>query len=965
MEKRLLSVLLAVIMVVTLMPTMVFAADYIDTQGHWGEQAINRWSGYGVVEGKGNGIFDPDGFMTRAEATQVFANLFKLEAKADLQDYTDVGFGDWYDAPIAKCISAGIIEGYGDGIIDPNGTITREMFFVMFCRALGIKAVGTAEKNISDALDILDYAKGYINALVNKGYIQGTTSSEDGIIVEPKQNINRASAMSLMDKTIKTYVDTIEKITAGDGLTLIVVDNANVTFDKSTKNAEVYVFGKNVTITNAPVGTVVTTSNEASGTNVNGKSFSKNTTTIVKRSKPSGGGSYIPPAPAKTFKAVYDQTDDANVLTFYYDSSNHDADGATIILYDNLTIEATEKDNWGYDNIRDDIKSVVFNESLKGFDGLKSTAFMLSEMWDAQAISGAENLVTKNVTNMSYMFYDFGMDNNNIASVPAVGAWDTSKVTNMSNMFKGYGQGSSKINGTPDVSNWNTENVTDMSNMFDSYCQKTTAVPDVSQWDTGNVKDMSYMFYSYGNQSQTLNAVPDVSSWNTENVITMSGMFMNFGNASETLSTVPAVGSWNTGNVADMKDMFKYYGPYESSGSRVTFGVLNIVPDVSNWDTRSVADMSNLFYGYGYCSDVLNAVPDVSNWNTENVVTMSGLFCAYGKNSSVLNAVPVVSNWNTKNVEDMNSIFSGYGYYSTCLDFTLDLASWNIFNVIDCSSAFDIAGYNATDWVVTIPAVTILTSGEAIENAPNKWYLSDGTNGISPDTSTSRAFNLNIEEGDTLYYIYSQGLFVSNTLRYTYASGAYSIKDLFAVPLVLGNYSNGDWVHSLESGKYVKCTNNHGIALPALYEITLAGNNVTCVTTITPLKVPEGTTYKVENGYLSLTYNGKVISSEAAIITPNIGYEVITQSGIITTDTSITIETKCVNTDNLYYITNISEPDYWADVYEWNGSAYVYTKQAIDHTGQTIVKNSYYHFNNGILTPCTDAETIHVINVVE
>lgn len=921
-------------MVVTLMPTMVFAADYIDTQGHWGELAINRWSGYGVVEGKGNGIFDPDGFMTRAEAAQVFANLFKLEAKADLQDYTDVGFGDWYDAPIAKCISAGIIEGYGDGIIDPNGTITREMFFVMFCRALGIKAVDTAEKNISDALDILDYAKGYINALVNKGYIQGTASSEDGIIVEPKQNINRASVMSLMDKTIKTYVDTIEKITAGDGLTLIVVDNANVTFDKSTKNAEVYVFGKNVTITNAPIGTVVTTSNEASGTNVNGKSFSKNTTTIVKRSKPSGGGSYIPPAPAKTFKAVYDQTDDANVLTFYYDSSNHDADGATIILYDNLTIEATKEDDWGYDDIRDEIKSVVFDESLKAFDGLKSTAFMLSEMWDAQAISGAENLVTKNVTNMS-------------------------------NMFKGYGQVSSKIIGTPDVSNWNTEKVTNMSNMFASYCQKTIAVPDVSNWNTGNVKDMSYMFYRYGNQSQTLNAVPDVSSWNTENVITMSGMFMNFGNASETLSTVPAVGSWNTGNVADMKDMFRHYGPYESSDTRVTFGALEVVPDVSSWKTENVVNMSEMFYGYGYCSDVLNAVPDVSQWDTKKVTDMSGMFCSYGKNSSVLNIVPVVSNWNTKNVEDMNSIFSGYGYYSTCLDFTLDLASWNIFNVIDCSSAFDIAGYNATDWVVTVPAVTTLTSGEAIENTPNKWYLSDGTKGIIPDTATSRAFNLSINEGDVLYYIYSQGLFVSNTLRYTYASGAYSIKDLFAVPLVLGNYSDGDWVHSLESGKCVKCTNNHGIALPTLYEITLAGNNVTCVNGLTPLKVPEGTTYKVENGYLSLTYNGKVISSEAAIITPNIGYEVITQSGVIATDTNITIEAKCVNTDNLYYITNISEPDYWADVYEWNGSAYVYTKQAIDHTGQTIVKNSYYHFNNGILTPCTDAETTHVINVVE
>ena len=55
-----------------------------------------------------------------------------------------------------------------------------------------------------------------------------------------------------MDKAIKTYVNTTEKIAAKDGLTLIVVDNANVAFANNTKDAEVYVFGKNTAITNAP-----------------------------------------------------------------------------------------------------------------------------------------------------------------------------------------------------------------------------------------------------------------------------------------------------------------------------------------------------------------------------------------------------------------------------------------------------------------------------------------------------------------------------------------------------------------------------------------------------------------------------------------------------------------------------------------------------------------------------------------
>ena len=37
--------------------------------------------------------------------------------------------------------------------------------------------------------------------------------------------------MSLLDKAITTYVTTAEEVTVGDGLTLIVVDNAKVSLE--------------------------------------------------------------------------------------------------------------------------------------------------------------------------------------------------------------------------------------------------------------------------------------------------------------------------------------------------------------------------------------------------------------------------------------------------------------------------------------------------------------------------------------------------------------------------------------------------------------------------------------------------------------------------------------------------------------------------------------------------------------
>jgi hypothetical protein len=290
MKKKLLSMLLVCLLVLSLVPTVAFAAEYSDTTGHWGEAAIDRWSEYDVVNGKGNGIFDPDGNMKRGEAAQVFANLLKLDGKADLSAFSDVGLGQWYDEAIAKCVKAGIMNGVGDGKMDPNGTITREMFFVMFARALGIQPVAKAEVAISDGAKASDWAAGYITALVNKGYVKGTSSANGSVTVEPKLDINRASVMSLLNQTIATYVNTTEEVIAGDGLVLVVVDNAKVSLKDSTGKAEVYAFGQNAVISNAPAGTTVVTSDDANNVKVNGKALSKDTTTVVEEAKPAAGG---------------------------------------------------------------------------------------------------------------------------------------------------------------------------------------------------------------------------------------------------------------------------------------------------------------------------------------------------------------------------------------------------------------------------------------------------------------------------------------------------------------------------------------------------------------------------------------------------------------------------------------------------------------------------------------------------
>lgn len=245
MKRKILSTLLVLCMLVSLLPTMALAASvYNDTDGHWAADAIDRWSGYGVVNGKGEGSFDPDGQMTRAEAAQVFANLLGLNKEGDISAYPDAQ-GEWYSEAIAKCVAAGILNGKGAGKMDPNGTVTREEFLTMYARAVCISngadvAQAKSEleqKGFADTAKVSDWAADSIGTLVEKGFVNGLTATE----LAPQANINRASVMALLNQSISTYVgkDSTETTVAAksEGITLI----ANPAVTSVTGTADVVV----------------------------------------------------------------------------------------------------------------------------------------------------------------------------------------------------------------------------------------------------------------------------------------------------------------------------------------------------------------------------------------------------------------------------------------------------------------------------------------------------------------------------------------------------------------------------------------------------------------------------------------------------------------------------------------------------------------------------------------------------
>ena len=79
MKKKLLAALLAVCMVASMMLVPAMAADegaFTDVSGdHWASDAIERWAGYGVLNGHDDGTFNPDGPMTRAQFAKFVVEL--------------------------------------------------------------------------------------------------------------------------------------------------------------------------------------------------------------------------------------------------------------------------------------------------------------------------------------------------------------------------------------------------------------------------------------------------------------------------------------------------------------------------------------------------------------------------------------------------------------------------------------------------------------------------------------------------------------------------------------------------------------------------------------------------------------------------------------------------------------------------------------------------------------------------
>ena len=158
---------------------------------------LNTDDHFAYIIGYPDGTVQPNGQITRAEATTIFFRLLTDESRdANLtktNGYTDVAFDAWYNTAVSTMTKAGIVDGYPDGTFRPDAPITRaEMAKI-------ISLFAKLDKSESRFTDIAGHwAEAYIKLAAGNGWIAGYPDGSFG----PQRNITRAETATMINRVL-------------------------------------------------------------------------------------------------------------------------------------------------------------------------------------------------------------------------------------------------------------------------------------------------------------------------------------------------------------------------------------------------------------------------------------------------------------------------------------------------------------------------------------------------------------------------------------------------------------------------------------------------------------------------------------------------------------------------------------------------------------------------------------------
>lgn len=168
---------------------------------YWGKQSIAEAEEKLFVLGKGNGKFDPENKVTRAEYPTILLRVAGFMNKNAESNFKDVGNDAWFKRSVAIATDMGIVNGISSTSYAPQATLSRVEGMTMVGRLLSTleltddlteKEVNNILKSFDDEKSIPTWARKATALTIKHGIIVGDNGE-----INPQNPLTRAQAAAI------------------------------------------------------------------------------------------------------------------------------------------------------------------------------------------------------------------------------------------------------------------------------------------------------------------------------------------------------------------------------------------------------------------------------------------------------------------------------------------------------------------------------------------------------------------------------------------------------------------------------------------------------------------------------------------------------------------------------------------------------------------------------------------------
>ena len=163
--------------------------------------AVEALAARGIINGMGDGTFAPEQSMTRAQFAAIVVRALGVTPQSD-GAFLDVPQSEWYAAYVDTAHAYGIVNGVGDGLFVPQGTITRQEAAVMVTRAaelcgMDIDLTQTETRDIlapfGDYVTVAEWAQPAVAFCYQQGFLD-----QSALQIEPEKAVLRGEIAQML-----------------------------------------------------------------------------------------------------------------------------------------------------------------------------------------------------------------------------------------------------------------------------------------------------------------------------------------------------------------------------------------------------------------------------------------------------------------------------------------------------------------------------------------------------------------------------------------------------------------------------------------------------------------------------------------------------------------------------------------------------------------------------------------------